>query len=65
MNVGRLDQIIRIIIGILFIALAYTGVIGAWGYIGVVALLTGLMRWCPLYLMLGVQTCQLHETVKR
>jgi len=65
MNVGRLDQIIRIIIGVIFIGLAYTGAIGAWGYIGVIPLLTGLMRWCPLYLMLGVQTCPLHETIKR
>lgn len=65
MNVGRLDQIIRIVVGILFIALAYTGVIGNWGYIGVIPLLTGLMRWCPLYTMLGLQTCPLHETVKR
>jgi len=65
MNVGRLDQIIRIVIGVLFITLAYTGVIGVWGYVGIVPLLTGLMRWCPLYLMLGLQTCPLHETVKR
>ena len=65
MNVGRLDQIIRIVVGILFIALAYTGVIGNWGYIGVIPLLTGLMRWCPLYTILGLQTCPLHETVKR
>ena len=65
MNVGRLDQIIRIVLGALFIALAYTSVVGIWGYIGIVPLLTGLMRWCPLYLLLGIQTCPLHESVKR
>lgn len=65
MNVGRLDQIIRIIIGAAFIALAYSGIIGNWGYIGVIPLFTGLIRWCPLYTVLGVQTCLLHETIKR
>lgn len=65
MNVGRLDQVLRIIVGAIFITLAYTGLIGSWGYIGVVPLLTGLLRWCPLYTLLGVQTCPLHETIKR
>jgi hypothetical protein len=65
MNVGTLDRIIRIVLGITLIALAYTGVIGAWGYIGVIPLATGLLKWCPLYTLLGIQTCPLHTTVKR
>lgn len=65
MNVGRLDQIIRVIIGILLIALAAANVIGVWGYIGIIPLATGLLRWCPLYTLLGLQTCPLHETIKR
>ncbi|WP_040727767.1 DUF2892 domain-containing protein [Thiomicrorhabdus sp. Kp2] len=65
MNVGTIDRLIRIIIGIALIALAYTEVVGAWGYIGIIPLATGLLRWCPLYTLLGVQTCPLHETVKR
>lgn len=65
MNVGRLDQILRITLGALFTLLAFFGAIESWGYIGLIPLLTGLMRWCPLYLLLGVQTCPLHETVKR
>lgn len=64
MNVGTLDRIIRIVIGLAFIILAYTGVIGSWGYIGIIPLATGILRWCPLYTILGVQTCPLHETVK-
>ena len=64
MNVGTLDRIIRIIIGIALIALAFTGTIGLWGYIGIILLATGLLRWCPLYSLLGLQTCPLHETVK-
>lgn len=65
MNVGTLDRLIRVLIGTLLIALAYFGVIGSWGYIGIIPLATGLLKWCPLYTLLGVQTCPLHETVKR
>ncbi len=65
MNVGTLDRIIRIILGLALIALAYTGIVGNWGYIGIIPLATGLMKWCPLYTILGIQTCPLHETIKR
>lgn len=65
MNVGSLDRWLRIIIGALLIALAATNTLGAWAYIGVIPLFTGLLRWCPLYSLLGIQTCPLHEQVKR
>jgi len=65
MNVGTLDRIIRIILGLSLIALAYFGIVGSWGYIGIIPLATGLMKWCPLYTILGIQTCPLHETVNR
>ncbi len=64
MNVGTLDRMIRIILGIILITLAYTGVIGVWGYIGIIPLATGLLKWCPLYSIIGIQTCPLHEQVK-
>jgi len=65
MNVGTVDRIIRIIIGLVLIALAFTGTVGLWGYIGIIPLVTGLLKWCPLYTLLGVQTCPLHSTIKR
>lgn len=65
MNVGTLDRIIRIVLGLILITMAYTGVIGLWGYIGIIPLATGLLKWCPLYSILGVQTCALHEQIKR
>jgi hypothetical protein len=57
-NVGNLDRTLRIIGGIALIALAATGTIGVWGYIGVVPLLTGLMRTCPAYSIFGVNSCR-------
>ena len=48
-NVGGIDKILRIAVGIALIVMAYMNVIGVWGYIGVVPLLTGLIGWCPVY----------------
>jgi len=56
LNVGNLDRTVRIVLGIALIALAATGRVGAWGYIGIVPLLTGVIAWCPLYRLLGIGT---------
>lgn len=57
MNVGQLDRAVRMVGGLVLMGLAYTGVIGPWGYIGAVPLATGLAGLCPLYRMLGITTC--------
>jgi hypothetical protein len=57
LNVGLVDRAIRIIGGLGLIVLALVGVIGPWGYIGVLPLLTGLMRVCPAYALLNIDTC--------
>ena len=56
-NVGTVDRIARVLIGIALIAMTLTGAIGAWGWIGVVPLLTGALQTCPLYTVLGLNTC--------
>ena len=57
-NVGGVDRTLRIVVGLALIAAAATGAIGVWGYIGVVALGTGLLGWCPPYAILGFNTCK-------
>ncbi|WP_346799089.1 DUF2892 domain-containing protein [Halomonas sp. Bachu 37] len=57
-NVGSIDKIARIVIGLALIVLALTGTIGIWGWIGIVPLATGLLGTCPLYSLLGVDTCK-------
>ena len=57
-NVGGIDRIVRIVVGLALIALAVTNTIGLWGYIGVVPLATGLIGWCPAYLPFGIKTCK-------
>ncbi|MEW5682786.1 MAG: DUF2892 domain-containing protein [Pseudomonadota bacterium] len=59
-NVGGIDKVVRIIGGAILIALAATGTVGLWGWIGVVPLLTGLFNFCPLYSLLGIKTCKLN-----
>lgn len=56
-NVGGIDKIVRIVAGAVLIGLAATGTVGAWGWIGVVPLVTGLVGWCPAYRLIGVNTC--------
>jgi hypothetical protein len=56
-NVGTLDRAVRIGAGVLLVALAAMGTIGAWGYIGVVPLLTGIAGTCPAYSLFGLSTC--------
>ncbi len=56
-NEGSLDRVLRVVAGLALIGLAVTGHVGLWGYIGVVPLLTGAAGFCPLYTMLGIDTC--------
>lgn len=55
-NEGGLDRVIRVIAGVALIGLAVAGQIGAWGYIGVIPLLTGTVGLCPLYSLLGINS---------
>ena len=56
-NVGGTDRVLRVVVGVVLIALAAMGTVGVWGWIGVVPLLTGLIRWCPLYPLFGFNSC--------
>lgn len=60
-NVGGIDRVLRIVLGLLLIALAATGTVGAWGYLGLLPLSTGLLGWCGLYRVLGINTCPLKK----
>jgi O-antigen ligase len=60
-NVGGIDRILRIAIGLVLIALTVTGTIGVWGWLGVVPLATGAIGWCPPYAMFGWNTCSMKN----
>ena len=56
-NVGSFDRLVRIVVGLVLIALVFVGPKTVWGLIGVVPLLTGLARTCPAYSLLGINSC--------
>ncbi|MBP6097757.1 MAG: DUF2892 domain-containing protein [Methyloversatilis sp.] len=60
-NVGGIDKIARIVIGVALVVLAAMGQIGVWGYIGIVPILTGLFNFCPAYSLLGMNTCSIRK----
>ncbi|MBE7373100.1 YgaP family membrane protein [Pseudomonas lopnurensis] len=57
-NVGTIDRTLRIIVGLALIGLSLGGVIGVWGWIGLLPLATGIFRFCPAYTLLGIRTCK-------
>lgn len=57
-NVGKLDRVLRVVVGLILIALVFVGPQTPWGWIGVVPLLTGLFGYCPAYSLLGIKTCK-------
>lgn len=60
-NTGTVDRAIRAVIGVALIAATLGGVIGIWGWLGVILLLTAVVGWCPLYSALGINTCGLGK----
>jgi len=62
MNLGDIDRMLRVTVGITLVGLTYTNVVGLWGWIGAVPLLTGLIGWCPAYKLIGLKTCPVKRS---
>ena len=56
-NVGGIDRILRVLLGLGLIGATAAGAIGAWGWIGVVPLATAAFGFCPAYLPFGFSSC--------
>jgi len=56
-NVGGIDRIARIVVGLVLLGLTLSGTIGMWGWLGIVPLATGAIGWCPPYAIFGWNTC--------
>lgn len=62
-NVGKIDKLVRVLVALLLVGLYFSGILsGVLGYILLavagVMILTGLVNFCPLYSLLGVNTCK-------
>jgi Protein of unknown function (DUF2892) len=60
-NVGGIERIVRIVVGLVLLGLAATNTVGWWGWLGVVPLATGALGWCPPYAIFGINTCAVKK----
>jgi sulfite exporter TauE/SafE len=67
LNVGSTDKLLRIVVGVVLLALVFILDAPArwWGLVGLVPLLTGLFNFCPLYAMLGISTASIDKSLPR
>ena len=56
-NVGGIDRGLRIALGLALVVLAAMQAIGWWGWLGILPLLSGLFSFCPLYTLVGLNSC--------
>ena len=57
-NVGGIDRVLRVIVGLFLLSLIFWGPHSYWGLIGLVPLLTAVVGWCPPYSLMGISTCK-------
>ena len=60
-NMGTLDRVLRLVIGLGLISLVFIGPKTPWGWIGAVLLMTSVISWCPIYRVLGLRTCRIQS----
>lgn len=59
-NEGKLDRILRVIVGLGLLSTYFFGPQTVWGLVGLVPLATGIVGFCPLYKIFGFNTCHLE-----
>lgn len=62
-NVGSIDKVVRVVLGLVIIAL---GILNQswWGLVGVLPIFTATLGWCPAYLPFGISTCKTKTETK-
>jgi hypothetical protein len=61
MNLGQLERTLRIVAGLVLVALVFVGPKTPWGWIGLILIGTGAIRFCPIYRLLGLSTCPIAQ----
>lgn len=60
-NEGSIDRALRVIVGLVLLSLVFFGPKTAWGWVGLVPLVTGLIGSCPVYSLFGLNTCPMKK----
>lgn len=56
-NEGTADRLLRILLGLVVLSLVFAGPKTSWGYLGLIPLITGIVGYCPLYRLVGLNSC--------
>ena len=59
-NIGRIDRLLRLLIGLTLLAMRVLGMVGLWGWMGLIPMATALFKFCPAYMLLGIKTCKVE-----
>jgi hypothetical protein len=60
-NEGTTDRVLRVLFGLVLLALVFVGPRTPWGYLGLLPLVTGLVGSCPTYRLFGISTTGMHR----
>ena len=60
-NEGTVDRVLRVIVGAAVISLVFVGPQSAWGWVGLLPLVTGVVGFCPAYAIFGIDTCPTRQ----
>ena len=55
-NIGTIERPIRILLGLFITSLAFWGPESSWAYLGLIFVVTGLVKYCPIWHALGINT---------
>ena len=57
-NIGSIDRVSRIVIGVIILTLTALNIIGPWGWLAIGFIVSGVFKFCPAYSFLGIHTCK-------
>ncbi len=60
-NIHQMERVVRVVVGIVLITMAFVGPANLWFLLGAIPLATGLIGWCPPYALFGISTCKLEK----
>lgn len=60
-NEASIDRLVRFVLGVVLLSLVFIGPKTAWGWLGIIPLATAAMGFCPLYRLLGINTCRMQK----
>lgn len=60
-NIHAVERVVRVLLGVVLVALAFVGPANNWFLLGLIPIATGLIGWCPPYALLGINTCNIGK----